>query len=199
MSKETLSHINKSQKMKEGALSFGATDYKMLKEIEIPCIVKNKKFNVKVAVIEGSIPLLLGRRTMIKMKMVHNVYNNCVDILDLGLRNIRTMENESNHACLSLGKLKEYCWLENYKENWINDSNDKRRNILLKLHLQFAHCGAAKLIKLLRNAYEKKIEKEKMREIEEEVKEITEKCNICKKYKRTPPESSSGHEYSSKI
>jgi len=65
MSKETLSHINKSQKKKEGELSFGATDYKMLKEIEIPCIVKNKKFNVKVAVIEGSIPLLLGRRTMI--------------------------------------------------------------------------------------------------------------------------------------
>jgi hypothetical protein len=172
MSKEDLSFINKSQRKKEGVITFGTSNYKIIKEINIPCKIRDKEFNVRVSVVEGNIPMLLGIETMNKMKLIHNVWKKSVDINDLKLKNIRTIESETGHACISLGKLSGYFHLNGNNEEWIHQNKENRKDKLLRLHLQFAHSSTEKMIKLIKDAYDSRIKRDKLTEMEMELRDI---------------------------
>ena len=57
--------------------------------------------------------------------------------------------------------------------------------IALKLHRQFCHCSAERLIKLIKTS--NMWSDDETTDIIREVKKVTENCDICKKYKKTPP------------
>ena len=48
---------------------FGKTAYKVLKEIMLPVKIQGKKIPVKMKMLEGEIPLLIGRKTIEDWKM----------------------------------------------------------------------------------------------------------------------------------
>ena len=58
------------------------------------------------------------------------------------------------------------------------------RDIALKLHRSFAHPSKEKLLKLITTAGKEWSENENLAK---EIKEVTENCEICKKYKKPPP------------
>ena len=61
--------------------------------------------------------------------------------------------------------------------------NKSNKEIALKLHWSFAHLQ--KLLKLINNTRKEQSENV---DLKREVKEITNNCEICKRYKEAPPQ-----------
>ena len=119
---EELQYIQNTQKLKKGCFVFGKTEYKILKEILLPCKIEEKSFNLKINVIEGDVPLLLGKSAMKNMKLKINLEEGTIDIDALNLVKIKTFENESGHTCILLNKKQhDTCWMSQFKENWIKE------------------------------------------------------------------------------
>lgn len=167
-------------------MTFGKTRYPIMKEIELPCKIKNNKFYIRTNVLEGDIPLLLGRHTMKKMK-IHQLHDrNCINIGVLNIKNLMTKEGISGHSVISLGKLRPTMFLGRYNKNWILEGN--RGVHMKKLHLQFAHCGDEKLFQLIKGAHtQDNISKEEWSVIKKECSNLVQECDICIRHKRTPP------------
>lgn len=91
MSPQKMNYIKETLKERVGVVYFGKTAYKILNKIYLLCQIRNKKFNIQVAIIEGDLPLLLRRETMRRMKFE----NETVDIGDLRKINLKTVENET--------------------------------------------------------------------------------------------------------
>ena len=53
-----------SQRAEGGKYWFGKTSYKVLKELVILVKIKGKDLRVRIKMLEGEIPLLIGRKTM---------------------------------------------------------------------------------------------------------------------------------------
>ena len=69
-------------------------------------------------------------------------------------------------------------------------TNDKdNHNITLKLHRQFAHPSQEKLLQLIKNAGEPWRGNQNL---VEEIKNVSNNCPICKKYKKIPPRPVAG-------
>ena len=53
-----------SQKVEGGKYWFGKTAYKVLKELVILIKIKGRNLSVRIKMLGGEIPLLIGRKTM---------------------------------------------------------------------------------------------------------------------------------------
>ena len=62
--------------------------------------------------------------------------------------------------------------------------NKSNKEIALKLHHSFAHPSAEKLLKLINNSRK---EWSGNADLKREVKEITNNCEMCNRYKKAPP------------
>ena len=63
LSDEDVRKVWESQKAR-GKYWFGKTAYKVLKELVIPVKIKGRNLSVRIKMLEGEIPLLIGRKTM---------------------------------------------------------------------------------------------------------------------------------------
>ena len=127
---------------------------------------------------------------MKSMKLKINIEDGTVDICDLNLQKVQTFENEGGHSCILLNKKqKETCWISQFKENWIKEQDRKEK--LKKLHRQFAHCGIEKLFKTIKNANEKRVNKEDFwNNVRKDLEQIVRECKVCKRYKKNSTKTS---------
>ena len=116
--------------------------------LELAGILADRKVTRKTDVVTSDIPLLLSLETMKKAGVKLDLVNDSAEIFG---KHIPLNHTESGHYCIPLNK--DTLPIETV---WAVDSNSMdnatRYKTLLKLHNQFAHSPASKLISLLKEA-----------------------------------------------
>ena len=179
--------MRETKKNVDKVFRFGETEFKSIMLIEIPCYVgkRYEKIYIRTHIIKGSVPWLIGRETMSNLKMVINVEKNSIRCEAIGGLEMKVRKDDKGHMRLRLiRKLeKEEIWVGNLGGN-IKERERKVR----KLHLQFGHPGWERLYKLIEESKKEGEDNniEEMRETKRIVKEASENCEICLRYKKTP-------------
>ena len=155
----------------------GGTCLKSKGEYVIPAVIAGQEVTITTDVVDSDIPLLLSRTAMKKAALKMDLENDTAQIMgkDVSL-NLTT----SGHYCIPIDKYEEVP-VESVCAVKLDTLNrDDRSKILLKLHRQFGHPPMKRLIALLKDAGMWRDE------YEENLSLINERCEICKRYSRTP-------------
>ena len=144
--------------------------------------------NILTDIANADIPLLLSKSSMKKCNMQLNFENDTLNVFG---NNVPLSTTTSGLYALPITKPKQF--IENI-ENIIHKNHEKitlkvtteksDKEIAVKLHRQFAHPSAKKLLALIDNSDEKWANNENLKE---EIRRVTENCQICKIYKKPPP------------
>lgn len=178
---ESLS-VEKLSKVKEfpSNMSFRFGDgitLKSIKKIILPCNIAKQECMLQTDVVSSDIPLLLGKPSMKLAKVKLDIGNDKVSIFG---KDIPVYNTVSGHYCIPLMKSEENTVF--VKQTLLTTADYmNKKNAILKLHRQFAHPSSHRLKLLLKDAG---YTEENYMSL---VDEITDECNICMKYKRTPP------------
>ena len=171
----TYEHSNNYYKFGSGS------KIKAKRNVTIPAIVGDKSIKIKMDIIDGEIPLLLSREFMKKTNSELNFKNDTIDILE---QKVNLIITESGHYGLPLGRNRQV--ITDAERNsdlklTLHVRNMNKKEIALKLHRQFSHPTAERLIQLVKN------QSENCDELVNEIKEVTASCKICMEYRKTPP------------
>ena len=189
-----MTRIRKSEKFVSRKFRFGETTYDCRKELEIPVWLGGLKVYIRTFLVDGDIPWLIGRETMQRLRINLDLESNVARVKELNVA-VRLREDSSGHLRVVLGRrlMKNEVWLG------VTSGNDlERKGRLKKLHLQFGHPGSEKLIQLLIEAG-KGEGNEELSRMRREVKEISEACEVCLRYKKTPPRPVVGFSWSKRF
>ena len=158
-------------------------------KIVIPVQFGKQKVTIESDIVEADIPLLLSKEALKKAGTILDFNNDTALMFGEKQTLIAT---ESGHYAIPLSITKEQDAVQQQISLIINTSESIQKNdlivpfkIALKLHRQFCHCSAEKLTKLIKASNLWK--EDETSDIVKEVKNVTENCDICKKYKRSPP------------
>ena len=157
--------------------------YESLKKVVLPIKIAGVEWRITTDVVECYIPLLISKKSM-KAHMKMNLENDTA-LLKVGkeYRQVKLDCTSSGHYRLALQdpeKIRRK--VEEIEEILITlgqDGSEKRKNVK-KLHHQFGHPSIKRLKQLLIDA---KIEDNESHSL---VEEITNGCDTCVKFKRTP-------------
>ena len=150
-------------------------------KVTIPAVIGEKDIMIKMDTVEGELPLLLSRQFMKKTKADLNFEDDTIQILGQKLNLILT---ESGHYALPLGKNRQILadsQRDPEMKLTLHAKNMSTTEVARKLHRQFSHPPAERLIKLVRN------QNENCKELVDAIKEVTENCKICLEFKKAPP------------
>jgi len=155
-------------------------------KIKLPAKIGSKLVTIETDVVDVEIPLLLSKESL---KLAGTVLDfNCDSALMFGEQQT-LIATESGHYAIPLTpavdsmQIEEQITLINKTQN--NDVSFDARKSAEKLHRQFGHCSAERLTKLIQMSKLWKNENEK--NLIAEVNRVSNQCNICKQYKKSPP------------
>ena len=131
---------------------------------------------IKTDVVTSDIPLLLSLETMKKAGVKLDLVNDSAEIFG---KHIPLNHTESGHYCIPLNK--DTLPIETVWAVAINSMDNAAHYKTLKLHNQFAHPPASKLISLLKDANVWNYE------LHADIEKISKNCLICKSFAKTPP------------
>lgn len=146
------------------------------KEVDIPVVLGGIETMMTIDIVPIDIPFLLSKQQMKRFNMTLDMGKDEIVICN---RRLGLNETQSGHYYLPLGK-----GCDNIPVFAVNLENLDRKDLykaMNKIHCQFGHPVHDKLVKLFCDA---RVWNENFRDI---LKDIEEKCQICKLYKRTPP------------
>ena len=140
----------------------------------IPCIIAGKEITIKSDVIDCDISMLISKNAMKRAGMVVNLKNDTVEIFG---KIVSLKTTTSGHYCLPVDVPLN---LNNLNDILFSCSGLSVNQMAVKLHKQFAHPSAEKLVKLIKKSgcFDGDLIKE--------VQLISENCKTCLKYKKTP-------------
>lgn len=146
-----------------------------LKKVKLPCVIAQTECLINADVVSCDIPLLLSKVSMKKAKMHLNLADDTLTVFG---KDISLHCTTTGHYCLPL--------IPCLKKNAINvlltmDGSEDKHKVALKLHKQFAHPSAKRLKLLFSDAGIRDSEYDTL------IEDITENCDVCMKYKKTPP------------
>ena len=165
--------------------SFGdGSAYQSKCNVIVPIYVGQCRYELSIDVVDCNIPLLLSRETLRRAKAKIDVEMATICLLGVTVPLIIT---STGHLCLSISRS-------------LNTSNEETRKVLSrvlfnspiegvgldlknkvsKLHLQFCHPTAERLINLLKNAGTTD------KRTFDVINEVTLKCDVCMKNKKPP-------------
>ena len=147
-----------------------------LKKMRIPCEIAGTRCHIETDVVASDIPLLMGKPSMKRAKMTLDMVNDSATIFD---RKVKLDSTPSGHYYIPLTFTKSSQYIADVLLTMGDSSEDKKKS-MLKLHRQYSHPSARRLKLLLKDANFD--DKECFKFIEE----ISDDCNLCKKYRRTP-------------
>jgi len=145
-----------------------------LGKVVFPCYLAGKKCSIETDVIDSDIPLLLSKTAMKRANMKLDLSNDEAEIYG---QSVTLQSTSAGHYCVPLKNVSlpiESCCT-------VANTNVDLVKIITKLHKQFAHPSAKRLKSLLRDAQVLNNEANKI------VDDVTSKCTICIKFKKTPP------------
>ena len=147
-----------------------------LKKIRIPCEIAGTRCHIDTDVVACDIPLLFGKPSMKRAEMTLDMVNDTATIFD---RKVHLDSTPSGHYFIPLSFTKSPKYLENILLA-MGDTTEEKNKDLLKLHRQYSHPSVRRLKLLLKDANFEDKESFKL------IEEITDNCDLCKKYRRTP-------------
>ena len=152
-----------------------------LNKVKLPAIIGKIQVCIETDVVNSDIPMLISKQSLIKAQAQLNFQNDSCIILN-------------QHVNLKVAKSGHYLLPLNEKKQIIIDSERKKKiNVTLftrdlnptqvaqKLHSQFAHPPAEKLIRLV------KTQPGNNKEVVEEIRKVSNSCTVCQEYKKPPP------------
>ena len=144
----------------------------------IPAVIAGQEITIITDVVESNIPLLLSLKAMKNAKVKLNLENDTVEILG---KSVALNNTTSGHYCLPLDNTNNISVEQVCAVNLKEIDSKERYKALLKLHRQFAHPPERKLTALLKDAgvWED--------HFKDDLVEIQQKCQLCKRYAQTPP------------
>ena len=146
--------------------------------IHLPITLGNKKVNLITEVVDEDIPLLFSRMSMTRAKSKLNTEDETVTLLGQKIKMILT---STGHFAIPIHTNRHVIETEAKINLFTSTQNMSKDMIARKLHQQFAHPPAERLIRLIKKSdYDNK-------ELNEKIKDISANCTICMKYKKTPP------------
>ena len=150
-----------------------------VKEITLPMFICGKKVEVKVEVVENTLPLLLGRPSMTKLGMILDTRNHSVTVDG---RNFKLGLSSNGHYLLPVSAFTyEGTKFVFFMDRLPTYTTEEKKKKALKLHRQFAHSSKERLLKLLRDGGCK--DKEFMKAVED----VCTNCTFCQKYRHAKP------------
>lgn len=189
--------LNEKEKLKikqtvgQRTFKFGGGErLKSTGEYNLPAVVAGKEVFIKTDVVESDIPLLLSRKAMKTAGVKMDLETDTARIFgkDVAL-NLTT----SGHYCIPIDRAEKMSVEQVFAVNFEQMDCKERYKTLIKLHRQFAHPPLKKLKALLQDAGQWK------EDYQEILEDIGEKCNLCKRYMKTPPRPAVGLPMASKF
>ena len=158
---------------------FGSGDsVKSLGTYTIPVSIGTKEVKMKVDVVSEDIPLLLSKRSMQMAGVILDTLNNKVTMLGEVIPLVNT---STDHYAIPIHKNK-YVLETNSKIVLLSRKQDlTKKEIASKLHRQFGHPPVIRLQKLL-----EKSDYNLDEELIKEINDVSNECEICKRYKPAP-------------
>ena len=168
-----------TRKDSDQSFKFGKGDSIQSKgKIVIPVTLGKKRISIESDIVEADIPLLLSKEALKKAETVLDFNNDTAVMFGEKQTLIPT---QSGHYAIPLSVAKDEKSIDQQIvliSNSYEEKGSTPYKIALKLHRQFCHCRAEKLVKLIKMSKLWREEKEKA--FAKEVKTISENCNICK-------------------
>ena len=156
----------------------GGTKLKSQGEYSIPAVIAGKEVTIKTDVVGSDIPLLLSRTAMKTASVKMDLEKDTATIFG---KDIALNLTSSGHYCIPIDRTEKIPIKEVFLVNLEEMNTDERYKTLLKLHWQFAHPPVKKLKALLLDA---ELWREDYKDL---LDEINGKCDVCKRYAKTPP------------
>ena len=179
--KDTLSDEQKAKVVEKPGFKIfkfgGGEKLQSLSSCEIPATLAGKPVTIHTDVVDSDIPLLLSIDSMKRAKIKLDLENDTAEVLG---ENIALNYTSSGHYCVPIDNansvaVEHVCAVKLHELN-----TSDLRNALLKLHRQFAHPPQVKLISLLKDAGAWR------EEFGAVISDISEKCDLCKRFAKTP-------------
>lgn len=151
---------------------------KALNTVCIPIAIGDKNVSLTTEVVTEDIPLLFSRRSMKKAKATLNTADDTINMLG---EQIKLIITSTGHYAVPISRNRAILE-QNANINLLSTiPNMNNEQIALKLHRQFAHPPPERLIKL--------IEKSNYvnHELNSKIKEISNNCEICRRYQKRSP------------
>src|SRR5215469_9827209 len=186
INKEELREVKNTMEKMSGSVLFGETKYEIFKTVQIPIKIGNLTTKMKIRIVKGEIPWLLGRETMEQLGLVLDLNEEEIFFKTIKGSRIKCYTDKNGHLRVPLFNRK----IKKYQKVWmVGHSNNEEGNWTRKakkLHLQFAHGSAEKLKSLVTDSYKNKMAEEELKKFIESIEEVCRTCDICLRYKRTP-------------
>ena len=150
--------------------------------VKIPALIGQKKIFIETDVVKKDIPLLLSKKSMKKADTELNFRDDTVTMLN---QKIDLQVTRSGHYTIPLDQNQQIIEKVDRKETvaitLLNSNNMSYKDIAIKLHRQFAHPAATKLLKLIKHT-DKDVD-----ELKEQIISVSKSCKFCREYKKPPP------------
>ena len=150
--------------------------YPSIKRAYLPISIVGLKRRILVDVVECGIPLLISKNTLSRCDAIINFKTDMAQILGRGVKLQKTSTGHYKIPLLEISKVN----IEDVAFTIAGNEQEKIAKIK-KIHQQFGHPSYERLRKLMINADIK--DKECLKYAEE----ISNQCDECVKFKRTPP------------
>ena len=182
--------LNEKDKMKikqtvgQRTFKFGGGErLKSTGEYSIPAVVAGKEVFIQTDVVESDIPLLLSRKAMKTAGVMMDLETDTAKIFG---RDVALNLTTSGHYCIPIDRAEKISVEQVFAVNFEEMDSKERHKTLIKLHRQFAHPPLKKLKALLQDSGQL------TEDYQEILEDIGEKCNLCKRYMKTPPRPAVG-------
>jgi transposase InsO family protein len=176
-------------KAEDSQIAFRFGDGKMVnsyKQVVIPAIIAGKRCNIRAEVVKADIPLLLSKDSMKKAGTILDLSNDSAKVFG---ENVQLELTSSGHYCLNLRpdrlqKIQEPS--ERVLTMIDNMSQDDKKKSVVKMHRQFGHASAQRLLTLIKGAGNND------KNIQKLCEEVVKECETCVKFKKPSPKPAVG-------
>ena len=153
-------------------------------KVKLPAIIGSRNVTIETEIIQANIPMLLSKEAM---KKAETIINFNTDEIEMMGESHQLVSTKSGHYAIPLTS-KSYINDSPSEYNvtllceYIDEDLKNPKKIADKLHRQFCHCSPKKLKQLISNSRLWKNDKDLL----EAVDQVSESCQICKRYKKSP-------------
>lgn len=148
--------------------------------VNLPVVLGKKEVTLKTDVVNDEIPLLMSRISMKRAKTMLDMIEDKVTMLGQVIKLITT---STGHYAVPICPNRIVLDKDEVNINLLSTNpNMPIKEIATKLHRQFAHPSAERLLRLIKQSKYGSNE-----ELKKEIDEVTNKCSICMRFKQSPP------------
>ena len=153
----------------------GGNTIKSRERMEFPCVIAGQKTVITADVVDSDIPLLLSKPDMKRLGFKLNMTD---DVLEVNGNKMDLDTTSSGHYYIPL----KDCEVKVEKVHMViqQETYEGKQKMVKKLHRQFAHPTAKSLKAIMKNADVLDEECDTL------VDDVSKKCDVCKRYKKTP-------------